>query len=210
MPRPDRVDPDELQALLDKLPGSREPLDVVMLDGYLCGVLLQPEPVPEPQWIERVYDIEGRTSPRSGASARIDERVRRRQAELRDAIARRDWFDPWVYQLDGTAGPSEAVVPWVAGFLLAIDLFPALREKFDHRLDEPLAGMVRHVPVEELDEDDELAALAAEMEPAADLAEAVEDLVSGVLLIADLSQPAPRPQGSGRVRRPAARRGRTR
>ena len=31
-----------LQTLLDKIPEPLEPLDISMLDGYLCGVLLQP------------------------------------------------------------------------------------------------------------------------------------------------------------------------
>lgn len=39
-----------LQALLDALPAPLEPLDVSMLDGYLCGVLLQPEIVPLERW----------------------------------------------------------------------------------------------------------------------------------------------------------------
>ena len=34
---------DTLQALLDSLPATLEPLDTVMIDGYLCGVLLQPQ-----------------------------------------------------------------------------------------------------------------------------------------------------------------------
>lgn len=40
-------DLDLLQALLDTLPADYEAMDVVMIDGWLCGVLLQPAPVPE-------------------------------------------------------------------------------------------------------------------------------------------------------------------
>ena len=40
------ADLDALQALLDSVPAPLEPLDVSMLDGYLCGVLVQPQPVP--------------------------------------------------------------------------------------------------------------------------------------------------------------------
>ena len=32
---------DSLQALMDSLPDTLEPLDTVMIDGYLCGVLLR-------------------------------------------------------------------------------------------------------------------------------------------------------------------------
>ena len=43
-------DIDELQTLLDSVPTPLEPLDVSMLDGFLCAVLLQPRPVPAAQW----------------------------------------------------------------------------------------------------------------------------------------------------------------
>jgi len=35
------ADLNRLQVLLDKIPEPLEPLDISMLDGYLCGVLLQ-------------------------------------------------------------------------------------------------------------------------------------------------------------------------
>jgi uncharacterized protein len=35
----------QLQSLMDSLPATLEPLNVVLIDGYLCGVLLQPQPV---------------------------------------------------------------------------------------------------------------------------------------------------------------------
>ena len=35
-----------LQALLDLVPAPLDALDTVSLDGFLCGVLLQPRPVP--------------------------------------------------------------------------------------------------------------------------------------------------------------------
>ena len=43
-PVPPLGEPDlnRLQTLLDKIPEPLEPLDISMLDGYLCGVLLQP------------------------------------------------------------------------------------------------------------------------------------------------------------------------
>jgi len=35
-----------LESLLDAVPAPLEPLDAGMLDGFLCGVLLQPRAVP--------------------------------------------------------------------------------------------------------------------------------------------------------------------
>ncbi len=95
---------DELQALLDAVPAPLEPLDVSSLDGFLCGVIVQPK------------------RDRAGALAALRHRCRRprrcrpastrgplhalvarRDAELRRAIARREWFDPWVFELDAKA-----------------------------------------------------------------------------------------------------------
>ena len=52
------ADLDRLQALLDALPAPLEPLDVSMVDGYLCGVLLQPQPVPAARWLPHVTDAQ--------------------------------------------------------------------------------------------------------------------------------------------------------
>ena len=86
----------ELQDLLDALPAPLEPLDVTMLDGYLCGVLLQPQAVPQAQWFKHVMDVDGREAPASPALERLRALAGRRHAELDHAIAARHWFDPWV------------------------------------------------------------------------------------------------------------------
>ena len=200
---PEDSDLAALAALLDTLPPEFEPLDVVMIDGYLCGVLLQPHPVPEARWLPPVADLEGRAPPAGFDLPRLRALLLRRHAELERAITRREWFDPWVYELDDSAGPSETVMPWVAGFVTALDLFPALRERFGDRLREPLAGIYRHLDPEHLEDADTLLELIDALEPPAELAEAVEELVRGVLLIADVSRPRkptaraspPRPHG---------------
>ena len=194
---PADADPDAPQVLLDRLPPDYEPMDVVMLDGWLCGVLLQPRPVPESRWLPPVIDFEGRPAPPDFDLPRLRALVSRRRAALDRAIARREWFDPWVYELDLAASPSETVMPWAAGFATALDLFPALRERFGARIVEPLAGIWRHLDLDDLD-DDELRERIDVLEPPADLAEAVEDLVQGVLLIADWSRPLPGAQPSRR------------
>ena len=185
-----------LQALLDTLPPPFEPLDVVMIDGSLCGVLLQPLPVPESRWLPPVIDLEGRAPPPGFDAPRLRALVARRHAELGRAIERRDWFDPWVYELDDAASPSETVMPWVAGFATALDLFPALSDRFERQILEPLAGMYRHLDPDDLEDADALLELIDAIEPPSELAEAVEDLVQGVLLIADVSRPRkPTPRG---------------
>ncbi len=203
-PAPDD-DPAALQALLDRLPPDYESMDVVMLDGYLCGVLLQPRPVPEARWLPPLIDFEGRPAPQDFDLARLRALVARRRTALDRAIARRDWFDPWIYELDADASPSETVMPWAAGFATALDLFPALLERFGDRIGEPLAGIYRHLDPEDLDDADALRELIDALEPPAQLAEAAEDLVQGVLLIADCSRPLGQVPARGPAKVPGRR-----
>jgi len=46
----------ELDDLLAATPEPLEPCDAVMLDGYLCGVLAQPETVPVERWLPPALD----------------------------------------------------------------------------------------------------------------------------------------------------------
>lgn len=178
-----------LQALLDSLPPDHEALDVVMLDGYLCGVLLQAKPVPEAMWLAAVTDIDCKAPPARFDLDCLRGLVRRRHAELNRAIERREWFDPWVYQLDDEASPSETVLPWVAGFATAMDRFPQLMDQHASAILEPLATLYRHFDPEDLEDADELLAEIETLELPASLPEAVEDLVRSVLLMADVSRP---------------------
>ena len=223
---------DELQALLDRVPAPLEPLDVSMLDGFLCGVLLQPHGVPAARWLSYITDVDGRVLPPGFDAARLHALVQRRHAELRDAIRRRQWFDPWVFELadeDAGAGAADrdsdaadsddaepaaidAVYPWVAGFATALELFPALMALDAKALTEPLALVYRHLAADDLEDADALLAEIDSIEPPADLSEAVEGLVRACLLLADVAQPLPatgagarsgaRP-APGRARRPS-------
>jgi uncharacterized protein len=108
---------DELESLLAGVPAPLEPLDVGVLDGYLCGVLVQPKAIEPARWLRHVTDVEGRPLPSGFDPARLQALVRRRHAELAQAIAARRWFDPWVFELapEGEAtsarAPSEASTP---------------------------------------------------------------------------------------------------
>jgi len=178
-----------LDALLERLPAPLEPLDVVALDGYLCGVLLQPAPPAAERWLRYATDLEGRALPRAFDAKELHALVRRRHAELADAIAARHWFDPWIFELEGSQTPSASVLPWVAGFAAAMDRFPALMGIDDPALVEPLALLYRHFEAEDLEDADDLQAVIETLEPPATLAEATEELVRAVLLIADVSRP---------------------
>jgi uncharacterized protein len=192
----------ELDALLGSLPPQHEALDVVMLDGYLCGVLLQPRPVPEAAWIARITDLDARPPPASFNSGRLAALVRRRYAELNSAIERRDWFDPWVYELEEDVSPSETVLPWVAGFAAAVDTFTELMDRHEDTIVEPLATLYRHFDPEDLEDADALLAEIETLELPVDLPEAVEDLVRSVLLIADVSRARQRSAQASKPRGP--------
>jgi len=223
-------DLDRLQALLDALPAPLEPLDVSMLDGYLCGVLLQPEAVPLAAWLPPILDTNYEPPPPRGGAAdlgsgsaaggrptpqRVDDELlallRRRHKELNVAIAGRQWFDPWIFELDDDAEPSETVLPWVAGFAHALDAHPALMRLPEEPLLEPLAAIYLHLDPDDLEDADALLEEIESLEPPADLEEAVEGLVSAVLMLADVSRPlkaAPRqaPHPAARRKGPPPRR----
>ena len=193
---------DTLQALMDSLPSTLEPLDTVMIDGYLCGVLLQPSPVPEARWLAHIADVEGRKPPARFDAALMRALVLRRYSELNRAIVDRQWFDPWVYQLDDAATPSETVLPWVAGFATAVDLFTTLMDRHEPKLLEPLATLYRHLDPDDLEDADELLAEIETLAPPETLVEAVEDLVRSVLLMADVSRPQPTGRAAGAISKP--------
>ena len=201
---------EELQALLDRVPAPLEALDVSMIDGFLCGLLVQPRAVPVARWLPHITDVDGRALPPGFEATRLHALVLRRHVELNDAIARRQWFDPWVFELadDEAAAPDlddeppvDAVYPWVAGFATAIELFPDLMALDADALTEPLALVYRHLAPDDLEDADDLLEVIESIEPPADLAAAVEELVRATLLLADVGRPISAPAPRGPVRR---------
>jgi uncharacterized protein len=211
-----------LQDGFDRLPSPLEPLDVSALDGFLCGVLLQPQPIPEARWLAHVFDVDGRPVPAGLDVSDLRAVVRRRHRELDRAIEGRQWFDPWVFELDEEAAQaaddegtqdesSEAVYPWVAGFATALTLFPALSDLADgagpqaQAMVEPLALVYRHLDPDDLEDADALLAEIDTLEPPANLSESVEGLVRATLLLADLTRPRLRPAAPSRGPAPRPR-----
>ena len=187
-------DIDALQRLLDAVPAPLEALDVSMLDGFLCAVLIQPRAVPASRWLPHVADVDGRALPNGFDAGPLHALVLRRHAELGAAIAARRWFDPWVFEMapadagqrdDAATVARDAVYPWVAGFATGFELFPALSQAAGDTLLEPLALLYRHLDAEDLDDAEALLAEIDVGAPPADLAEAVEQLVRATLLLAD-------------------------
>lgn len=200
-------DLERLQTLLEAVAPPLEPLDTSALDGFLCGVLLQPRPVAAGSWLKYVTDVDGRAAPANAALDELHALVHRRHAELELAIGRRDWFDPWIYPLEDEASLSDSVLPWVAGFAAAMDAFPGLMAMDAPDLVEPLALLYLHFDPEDLEDADTLAAVIETLEPPADLSEAVQDIVRALMLMADVTRPrAPAPSRGPARRVPQRRR----
>lgn len=191
-------DPDiaELDELLARIPAPFEPMDASAVDGYLCGVLLQPVTISSSAWLPLVFDLDGRAVPQDATTARIRSLVLQRHAELQRAIAQRQWFDPWIFEPDepGTA-PAQAQLPWVAGFAAAQERFPALTALDHPALLEPLAVLYAAFDPDDLEDADALLAVIETLEPPTTMDEAAEDLVRSVLLIADVASARPAPPG---------------
>ena len=118
----------EFKELDGLLAGAPEPLDVVTLDGYLCGVLVQPRLIESELWLAPIFGVDGSAAPDSpapvapvavgtaAASARpaiaAVERTRalieRRYAALNRALAEDGAFDPFILELDPATEASES------------------------------------------------------------------------------------------------------
>jgi uncharacterized protein len=196
----------ELGQLLAATPEPLQPCDTVVLDGFLCGVLVQPRLIAPEAWLPHVFDIEGRPLP-ADADADWLERTRtlvlRRHAALNLALADEAWFDPIVlveneitdedeatkaedeaHPLAGLPALSRPLAPWVAGFQQAQVFFPDLEGLPDDAVQELLDLIYRHLPPETEEERARVDELNREA-PLADLDEALQELV---LAVADVYQ----------------------
>jgi len=93
----------ELDALLAEIPAPLEPLDVVMLDGFLCGVIVQPTLPDADDWLPFVFDAGGHRwgeAEPSPEQRRARALILRRHAALNRAIAEFGTFDPFILEVD--------------------------------------------------------------------------------------------------------------
>ena len=197
----DEQDIQQLQELLDRVPAPLQPLDVSAVDGFLCGLLLQPNDIDAREWLPCITDLEARALPAGFDAAPLQALALRRHHQLQHAIAARQWFDPWVFELEAAAPASECVLPWVAGFAAAMDRFPRLMQLGDPQLLEPLALIYLHFDAQDLEDADALQQVIDTLEPPGDLGEAVQDLVRSVMLLADVTRPVARAPAARRPRR---------
>jgi len=199
----------ELDRILGAIPDERDPLDVDMVDGFLVGILLQPDPVSPSAWMPLIFDADGHDAALSGdADAAREQRavelITRRYQELAACIAAREPFDPIVFELEDEHGEVVegkdgivALAPWAAGFTDALNVFPSLREaaENDEELAATMIGILRHLPIEPDAAAERREAFDREQEdidrdrPLADLDDALDELMSCVFDIADITRP---------------------
>lgn len=200
----DEREVEELDELLGQLPKPYDPLDVVALDGFLLGVLLQPETVPEAEWMPYVWHSDGAVVPDNEVSQRIEALVRRRHAELGACLAAGEEFDPILFDLaddDGTPQTGRdaiaALEPWVTGFMVALQAFPGLddRAERDDDLAEALTLVFRYLPLPDDASAEERAAFEREQRaledevPVANLDEALDLVIGSALRIDEMVHP---------------------
>ena len=195
-----------LDELLATIPDEHDPLDVAMLDGFLVGVLLQPELVVPSTWLPYVFDAEGGASalPDIDTARKVTELIMRRYNELAACIAGREPIDPIVFELESDAGEAlvgkdgiAALAPWAMGFTTALGTFPSLQAAYDHddELAAAMVGILRHLPsAPDADAADsaEYAERRAQVDrdaPLADLDDAIDELAACVLDAAAITRP---------------------
>lgn len=200
----------ELDDLLAAIPEPLEALDVVMLDGYLCGVLAQPVLVDAAEWLPPALDWNWGDPDQPGAGhpltpetpgwhaakhERLLSLVSRHHAVLERQLREEAWFDPIVMEpddeqgrpLEGAAAIGPALAAWAVGFEHALNHFPALESLTDGELPDLLACLRRHLPEQEGEEMAYTKALDAE-HPLRTLTEAIGDLVENIVAICDLAR----------------------
>jgi uncharacterized protein len=190
---------DELDTLLQATPEPYTPLDVLMLDGYLVGVLVQPRVIPADEWLPPVFDLEGHPLPADVDTvwlARCRTLIERRMQALNAAISEDGWFDPLIVDTDREPPVSEyepvqspvsrALLPWAAGFHWAQEQLPELGEIEEDAIASALARIYRHLPAE-TDEDREIVAILEREHPLATLDAGIEDLVLAAVDLWDLT-----------------------
>ncbi|MGZ5216213.1 MAG: UPF0149 family protein [Caldimonas sp.] len=197
----------ELDDLLAGIPEPLEPLDAVMLDGFLAAVIVQPELVEVERWLPHVFDAGGH---RWGEAEPTPEQVRareliaRRHAAMNRSLAEFGGFDPLILEPEEADGEIEsteesptgptldpttrAILPWVAGFEFAASILPALYELEDDAVATILARLYRFLPADGAD-DEATAEVLAKERPLASLDAAIEEVIACVGELYELTAP---------------------
>jgi len=192
----------ELDELLAQVPEPLEPLDVVMLDGFLAAIVVQPELIEAERWLPYVFDAGGHRwgeAELTPQQLRARELIARRFAAINRSLAEYRSFDPLVLEpeeavaaepggepvLDAT---TRAILPWVAGFEFAASIFAGLDEMNDDAVATALARLYRFLPAEG-DDDQAVTAIVTRERPLDSLDDAIDEIIACVADLYDLTEP---------------------
>ena len=140
----------ELEDLLSSIPEEHEALASDEADGFLTGLLLNPEEVPPERWMPYILDSRGEEVKELGKEPlfRLESLLFRRYREIDRALASRSPIDP-VILIDEDEDPGSGLGPFASGFLLSMKLFPGLSAVRDKAVQGALLGILRHLPEEQ-------------------------------------------------------------
>jgi uncharacterized protein len=200
----------ELDELLAQVPEPLEPLDVVMLDGFIAAIVVQPELIDAERWLPYVFDAGGHRwgeAERSAEQLRARELIARRHAAINRSLAEYRRFEPLILEPDTPDTPDapdapdhatgaetgldatlRAILPWVAGFEFAASIFPGLAGVDDDAVATTLARLYRFLPAEGENEQEVVAIVAREI-PIASLDAAIDEVIACVADLYDLTEP---------------------
>jgi uncharacterized protein len=171
-----------------------------MLDGYLCGLLVQPVDIPRQDWLPPIF---GHTdTPLTAESPgwhhakheRLVLLIERRKEALRRSIVEDGWFDPIIPMPEDEEGQllegKDAFLGvgfWAAGFEWALANFTYLEELNLEGVPDLLDSVWRHLP----DQDETQAAMTKALDeehPLKGLDQAIEALVFDVVDLFHMGQ----------------------
>jgi uncharacterized protein len=192
----------ELDDLLAQVPEPLEPLDIVMLDGFLAAIIVQPELIEAERWLPYVFDAGGHRWGEAELTIeqrRARELIGRRFTAMNRSLAEYRSFDPLILEpeeetaaeadtpplLDAT---TQAVLPWVAGFEFAASIFAGLDELGDDAVAAALARLYRFLPADGEDEQ-AISAIVAKERPLDSLDDAIREIIACVADLYDLTEP---------------------
>ena len=91
----------ELDGLLAQIPEPLEPLDVVMLDGFIAAIVVQPQLIDADHWLPYVYDAGGHRwgeAEPEPTQLRARALILRRHASINRSLAEFGGFDPFILE----------------------------------------------------------------------------------------------------------------
>ncbi|SNS79784.1 uncharacterized protein SAMN05421770_102370 [Granulicella rosea] len=139
----------ELEQFLESEEAPQGCMLMSELDGYLTGIAVGPEVVPEEEWMLEVWNGEEPVFPTEGQGATVRASIQRRFKEIQETLAGGEWtISPIFWETDTDEVIAE---DWAEGFMVAVRLrFDAWEPLFLHPEDSDIL-----LPILALCHDDE-------------------------------------------------------